>query len=278
MDWQQIWENVQNWLTNSGIKLLISIIILVISFIIINRISKSIAKKGTKPEKLGLLTKKRLDPAVYRTLAYVTKVILKILVVLALIGYLGIDTSAVSALIASLGVGIGLAINGTLSNMAGGILLLITHPFRDGDFISANGYEGTVEDIFICNTKIRTCDNKVVYIPNSKLSTTEIINYTAKDTRRVDLNFCVAYSEDFEKVKGIIRRVAEQNPLILTDPAPLVRVNEYVDNGMNVFTAVWCKKEDYWTVTFDMNENVKKALDENGVSVPLPQLDVHLDK
>lgn len=278
MDWQQIWENVQNWLTNSGIKLLISIIILVFSFIIINRISKSIAKKGTKPEKLGRLTKKRLDPAVYRTLAYVTKVILKILVVLALIGYLGIDTSAVSALIASLGVGIGLAINGTLSNMAGGILLLITHPFRDGDFISANGYEGTVEDIFICNTKICTSDNKVIYIPNSKLSTTEIINYTAKDTRRVDLNFCVAYSEDFEKVKGIIRRVAEQNPLILTNPAPLIRVNKYVDNGMNIFTTVWCKNENYWTVMFDMNENVKKALDENGVSVPLPQLDVHLDK
>ena len=118
------------------------------------------------------------------------------------------DTSAVSALIASLGVGVGLAVNGTLSNFAGGVLLLITHPFHDGDFISANGFEGTVEDIFICNTKIRTNDNKVVYLPNGKLSTSEIVNYSEKPTRRVDFTFGISYSDDFEKAKEIIRDIA----------------------------------------------------------------------
>lgn len=164
MDWKVLLDQIAAWATNVGIKIVISVIILVISFIIINRLSKSIENKGTK---LQNEKGKHVNMTVYRTLSYVAKVGLKILVVLALVGYLGIDTSAVSALIASLGVGVGLAVNGTLSNFAGGVLLLITHPFHDGDFISANGFEGTVEDIFICNTKIRTNDNKVVYLPNA---------------------------------------------------------------------------------------------------------------
>ena len=271
MDWQNIWNSIQNWLTNTGIKILVAILVLILSFALINWLSKKIEKKGEKLEKM-----KHVDKTVYRTLSYIIKAALKILIVLSLVAYLGIDTSAITALIASLGVGVGLAVNGTLSNLAGGILLLFTHPFKDGDFISANGFEGTVEDIFICNTKIRTVDNKVVYLPNGKLSTGEIVNFTENDIRRVDLTYSIAYSDDFEKAAEIVKKVAADNPKILTDPAPMARVSKHSESSVDLFCPVWCKTGDYWSVLFDMNENVKKAFDENGITIPFNQLDVHV--
>ena len=198
------------------------------------------------------------------------------LVVIALIGYVGIDTSAITALIASLGVGVGLAINGTLSNLAGGILILITRPFKDDDYIDACGYSGTVEDIRICHTKLRTTDNKVIYLPNGKLSTSEIVNYSEKDLRRVDLTFSISYSDDFEKAKKVIEEVWNQNELILKDPAPSVRVSAQSASSIDLTAKVWCKNEDYWTVNFDMLEQVKTAFDQNGIQIPFNQLDVHI--
>lgn len=273
MDWQNIWNSIQNWLTNTGIKILVAILVLILSFALINWLSKKIEKKGEKLEKM-----KHVDKTVYRTLSYIIKAALKILVVLSLVAYLGIDTSAITALIASLGVGVGLAVNGTLSNLAGGILLLFTRPFRDGDYICANGYEGYVEDIYICNTKIRTNDNKVVYLPNGKLSTSEIINFTENDLRRVDLTYSISYSDDYEKAENIILKIADENPKILKDPAPKARVKAHSASSIDLFCPVWCKKEDYWDVTFYMNEQVKKTFDENGVTIPFEQLDVHVVK
>lgn len=271
MDWQQIWTTVQNWLTNTGIKILIAILLLVISFPFINWLGKKIAKRGEK-----LKEKKHIDTTVYRTLSYIAKVGLKILVVISLIAYLGIDTSALTALIASLGVGVGLAVNGTLSNFAGGVLLLFTRPFKDGDYISANGFEGTVEDIFICNTKVRTNDNKVIYLPNGKLSTSEIVNYTENNTRRVDLTYSISYSDDFDKAAVIVKKVAAENPKVLSAPAPMARVTKHSASSIDLFCPVWCKTEDYWTVLFDMNEQVKKAFDENGITIPFDQMDIHV--
>lgn len=204
------------------------------------------------------------------------KVALKVLVVIALIGYVGIDTSAITALIASLGVGVGLAINGTLSNFAGGVLILITRPFKDDDYIQACGYEGTVEDIRICHTRLRTTDNKVVYLPNGNLSTSQIVNFSEKDLRRVDLKFSISYSDDFEKAKAIIADVCAQNELILKDPEPSIRVSAQSASSIDISTKVWCKNADYWTVNFDMLENVKKAFDQNGITIPFNQLDVHV--
>ena len=167
MSWEKFWTDLQTWVTNTGIKLVIALVILIVSFIIIKWLSKAIEKRGKKLEET-----KKVDKTIYRTLSHVTNIALKVLVVVALIGYVGIDTSGITALIASLGVGVGLAVNGTLSNLAGGFLLLVTHPFKVDDYIAANGYEGTVEDIFVCYTKIRTFDNKTVYLPNGALSTT----------------------------------------------------------------------------------------------------------
>ncbi len=272
MDWKQVWQTVQNWLTTTGIKVVIAIIIIIVSFSFINWICKKITIKTDKKVEKN----KKIDKTVYKTISYVVKIALKILVVIVLIGYVGIDTSAISALIASLGVGVGLAVNGTLSNFAGGVLIIITRPFNTDDFIKACGYEGTVEDIRICHTRLRTTDNKVVYLPNGNLSTTEIVNYSEKDLRRVDLKFSIAYSDDFEKAKSIIADVCSQNELILKNPAPAIRMSEQGASSIVISTKVWCKNADYWTVNFDMLENVKKAFDQNGITIPFNQLDVHV--
>lgn len=271
MDWNKIKETVLGWLTTTGIKILVALLVLIVAFTLINRISKQIEKRSRKQEET-----KHVDKTVYRTLGYIAKIGLKILVVLSLVAYLGIDTGAITALIASLGVGVGLAVNGTLSNLAGGMLLLFTRPFKDGDYIAANGYEGYVEDIFICNTKIRTNDNKIVYLPNGKLSTSEIVNYTEKNTRRVDLTYSISYADYFEKAEQIVKDVAAANPKILQEPAPKARITAHSASSIDLFCPVWCKTEDYWDVLFDMNEQVKKAFDLNGISIPFNQMDVHV--
>lgn len=275
MNWESFLGMLQNWAVTVGLRLVIAVLILAISFPLIDKIGARVARKG---EKLCERKNKDFDRTVYRTLSYILKIGAKVLVVLTLVSYVGMDTSAVSALLASLGVGVGLAVNGTLSNLAGGILLLFTRPFRDGDYISANGFEGTVEDILICNTKIRTNDNRVVYLPNGKLSTGEIVNYSEKPIRRVDFTFSVSYADDFEKAKALILQVAAQNPRVLPDPPPKARVTRHEESGIALFAAVWCKTEHYWDVRFDMNEAVKKSFDENGITIPFPQMDVHLDR
>lgn len=271
MDWASIWNTIQEWLTHTGIKVVISLAILVVSFGLINWLAKKLAAKGKKIEQ-----NKNVDKTIYRTLSYVTKIALKILIVVALIGYLGIDTSGITALIASLGVGIGLAVNGTLSNFAGGVLLLITRPFKVDDYIAACGYEGTVEEIRICNTKIKTSDNKVVYLPNGTLSTTEIVNYSEKELRRVDLVFSVSYSDDFEKAKQIIKTVCDNNPLAVDEPAASVRMSAHSQNGVELTAKVWCKNADYHTLKADLLEEVKREFDAQGVSIPVGQMDVRL--
>lgn len=271
MDWEQIWKDVQKWISNTGIKIIIAILILIVSFLIINKIGKKIANKEKKLEAAG-----KVDKTLYRTLSYVFKIVLKVAVVVSLVGYLGLDTSGISALIASLGVGVGLAVNGALSNFAGGVLLIVTRPFKVDDFIEACGYAGTVEDIFICNTKIITPDNKAVYLPNGKLSTSEIVNYTEKDLRRVDLTFSIGYSSDFDKARKIILDIADKEPLILNSPEPTARMASQGESAINIGAKFWCKKADYWTVVFNMNEAVKKAFDENKIEIPFNQLDVHV--
>ena len=273
MNWEEFWQTIQNWLTTTGVKILVSIALILLSFAIINKIAKSIERKGKKLEDDG-----KVDKTLYRTLSYVAKIVLKILVVVVVIGYLGLDTSGISALIASLGVGVGLAVNGTLSNFAGGVLLLITRPFKVDDYIEACGYSGTVEDIFICNTKIITPDNKTVYLPNGKLSTTEIVNYSEKETRRVDLTFSISYKDDFEKAQKLIFQAAEGEDLILKNPAGTVRMLSHGESAIVIAAKFWCKNADYWTVYFNMTEAVKKAFDENGVEIPFNQLDVHVKK
>lgn len=271
MTWEQFWLSVKNWLMTTGIKVLISIVILLISFYIINKISKAIARKSRNLESQG-----KVDKTLYRALSHITRIVLKVLVVVAIVGYLGFDTSGISALIASLGVGIGLAVNGALSNFAGGVLLLITRPFKVDDYIETCGYSGTVEDIFICYTKIITPDGKKVYLPNGKLSTSEIVNYTENGLRRVDFDFSIAYNADFDKACELIKEIADNEPLVLKLPAGMVRMSAHGDSAIVIAAKFWCKTADYWTVYFNVLEAVKKAFDANGIEIPFNQLDVHV--
>ena len=261
-------ETIKAWAMTTGIKIVFAILVLLISFRIVTVISRRIEKKLEKSGKF--------DKTLVRSLSYAGRVLLKIVIASCMVGYLGVDTSGIAALIASLGVGIGLAVNGALSNFAGGILLLVTRPFKVGDYIAAQGSEGIVEDIRIISTKIVTLDNKVVHLPNGALSSGNIVNYSEKDIRRVDLDFSVA-GNDPELVKSLIKGVCDADEKVLKDPAVFVRVTDYgAGNGVKVTMRAWTKTEQYWDTYFDLLNGVRKAFEENKIVIPFNQLDVHI--
>ncbi len=262
------WNSLVNTVTHAGLKIVVALIILIIAFKLINFLFKRLGKK--------LIESGRADKTVTNTLLHIGQIALKIVTVICLIGYLGIDTSGLSALVASLGVCVGLAVNGTLSNLAGGVMLLITRPFKADDYIEALGYAGTVEEVRVVTTVIRTNDNKLVYIPNGTLSTSSIVNYSAKQTRRVDLTFSISYADDFEKAKAALLKLCEEHSLVLSDPAPFARVSGHKDSCIELTLRAWCQAADYWTVYFDMLENAKTAFDNAGIEIPFPQVDVHM--
>lgn len=265
--WTEILDTVVNWMTSSGIKIVIAVLLLVVSFIIINALTKGIYKR---------LQKRKADVTLSRVGTNALRIMLKILVLVCLIGYLGIETASISAVIASIGVGISLAVQGTLSNFAGGVILIIMRPFKIGDYITSNGVEGTVEDIKLFYTHIVTNDNKAVVIPNGALANNVIVNASAKDTRRVDLVMQVAYGSDIMLVKELIKKVCAENELVFKDPAPFVEFSNMSESSLDFTVRVWCNRPDYWTVNFALIENFKKTFDENGIEIPFKQVDVHI--
>ena len=268
MNWEEIGSTIMSWVMSTGIKIVIAFVLLLVSFRLINVFARKLEKK--------LKEKNKLDSTLARVLVNAGKVLAKILVVICLVGYLGFDTSGLAALIASLGVAVGLAVNGALGNIAGGILILVTRPFKIGDFIECAGYTGTVEDIRLCATKLVTLDNRVVIVPNGTASGSTVVNYSVKDLRRVDQTFSVSYHCDFEKAKAILAGIMNAHEKVLKDPAPFVRVSAQGQSGIELTTRAWVKAEDYWTVYFDMLEQVKARFDESDICIPYQQLDVHV--
>lgn len=262
-------SNALGVLTNAVIRVAIAVLILLITFKAVNYLSSKIEKSSERG---------RIDKTLARAFAYVFKLGTKGLIIICLVSFVGIDTSGFTALIVSLGAGVGLALNGALSNLAGGILIILTRPIRVDDFIEAQGYSGTVEDIHVTNTKLRTPDNKVVFIPNGPLSSGTIVNYSVKDTRRVDFSFLIGYQDDFEKAKRAIASICDSHPLVLKDPEPLIRVSSHGDSGIGITVRAWVKSADYWSVNYDILESVKTVFDERGISIPYRQLDIHLKK
>lgn len=263
----KVLDTLVSWCLNTGIRILIATVILLVSFRIVTVIARKIEKKGDAS---------KFDKTVMKTLAYLFNIGTKVVITICLVGYLGIDTSGLTALVASFGVCIGLAVNGALSNVAGGVLIIVTRPFKIDDFIEAQGISGTVEDIHMVCTKIRTPDNKVVYIPNGALSNGNIINYSEKDTRRVDFTFSIAYTSDYEKAKDIVTNILTSHELTLDDPEPMIRMSAHSASSIDITARVWVNSADYWTVNFDVMEAVKAAFDENGIEIPFNQLDVHV--
>lgn len=265
--WADVWDKIVSWMTSTGIKLVIAIVLMIVSFIVINAVTKKIYKS---------LQKKHKDETLSRVGTQIARIALKILVAVCLIGYVGIETASISAVIASIGVGISLAVQGTLSNFAGGIIIIIMRPFKIGDYITSNGESGTVEDIKLFYTHIITPDNKAVVIPNGTLANNVIVNASAKDTRRVEIIAQVAYGSDVAKVKELLKAVCNANELVMQSPAPFVELSNMGESSLDFTVRVWCNRGDYWTVYFAMLDEIKKTLDANGIEIPFRQLDVHM--
>jgi small conductance mechanosensitive channel len=197
-------------------------------------------------------------------------------VIIAAIGQLGIQTASFIAVFGAAGLAIGLALQGSLANFAAGFLLVILRPFRVGDFIEAAGVSGTVDAIEIFNTTLKTPDNRLIIIPNAKLSGDNIINYSAMDTRRVDMTVGVGYDADLSVVKTVLNDIISKDERVLSDPEPQIAVAELADSSVNFVVRIWVKTDDYWGVKFDTTETIKVRFDAEGIGIPFPQCDVHL--
>ncbi|MGB1799410.1 MAG: mechanosensitive ion channel family protein [Gammaproteobacteria bacterium] len=197
-------------------------------------------------------------------------------VIIAALGQLGIQTTSFVAIIGAAGLAIGLSLQGSLSNFASGVMIIAFRPFKVGDFIEAGGVAGVVEGIQIFSTQMRTGDNKAIIVPNSNIIGGNITNYSAKDTRRVDLVFGIGYDDDIKKAKDVLTELVNNDERILKDPAPVIAVSELADSSVNFVCRPWVKTADYWNVYFDLTEAVKLRFDAEGISIPYPQQDVHM--
>lgn len=265
--WSSFWSTIIDWLSTHGLKLLIGIVVLFVCFWIVNIIAKAVRKGMIKHER-----DKTITSVVYQVIKKGVKIVLFVI----FLGYVGIDTAGIGAIIGAIGVAIGLAAQGALSNFAGGMIILASRPFRVGDYIEADGEEGTVDDIRMFYTYLVTPDNQVVMIPNGEMTSGAIVNYSKNKTRRLELKFGISYSEDFERAKSVIRGIIDAHEKILRDPEPFVRVGEHADSAVIIYARVWTNTEDYWDVKFDLLESVKRRFDEENIEIPFPQMDVHL--
>jgi small conductance mechanosensitive channel len=267
---QNIYINPEFWIDKAvewGGKLLVAIAILVIGMMVVKKISKITTK---------LFRAKEFDESLTTFLTSMISISLKILVVLSALGQLGLEMTSFIALIGAAGLAIGMAFSGTLSNLAGGIMILIFRTYKVGDYISAQGEEGVVKEIQIFNTIILTRDNKTVIIPNGSLANGNLTNYTIQEKRRVDFTVGIAYGDDYDKAKATLEKFIEENDKILKNEPNFIGLIELADSSVNLTLRVWCKTEDYWDVYFSINERIYKEFPKVGLNIPFPQMDVHL--
>lgn len=222
------------------------------------------------------MSKVKIDESLNTFLGPLVSLTLKVLLVLTVLATVGIEITTFAAILGAASLAVGLAFQGSLSNFAGGVLILLFKPFKVGDFIEASGFSGTVKEIQVFHTILRTPDNQKVIIPNAQLSNSSAINYSAFDTRRANLQIGVSFKSDIKLAKQILRRVADENPYVLQDPEPTVVVGAHGDHGYVVYVRIWAKSSDYWTMRFKYLEDVVEAFDESGIEIPYQQLDVHV--
>jgi small conductance mechanosensitive channel len=254
-------EKWMNLATDYGLKIIGAIIIWLIGSWVIKKILKAIKK---------VMAKSNYEESLQKFLLNLIGWILKILLILAILSQLGVETTSFAAILAAAGLAIGMALQGSLGNFAGGVLLMIFKPIKIGDLIEAQGEIGVVKEIEIFTTKLTGLSNREIIIPNGALSNGNIINYTTEGTRRVDLVFGVSYDADIKQTKDVIMDVLTSHPKVLKEPGPAVTVLELADSSVNFATRPWCKTEDYWDVYFDVTENVKIELDKAGIEIPYP--------
>lgn len=264
---EDLWNSIYNYLVNNFRTLILFVLVLVGGFIAM-KIAMKLCRKA--------VDRSKLKGTAGNFLLSLIRIAIVVLYVIILLSMLGVDTTSLVAIFSVLTLAISLAVQGVISNLASGIMLVVTKPFEEGNYVDIDGTAGTVEKIHITCTKLKTPDNKVITIPNSTITSANIINYSVKDTRRVEFIFSAAYGSNIEKVKSVILGVISNHDLVLADPAPMVRLKTHGDSSLDFVARVWVKSGDYWTVTFDLNEQVLDAMENAGIEIPFPQMDVHV--
>jgi len=223
-----------------------------------------------------IMTRAKIDAALVGFVTSIVYAALMLFVIMAALGELGVETTSFAALIAAAGLAVGFALQGSLSNFAAGVMMIMFRPFKIGDFVEAGGVAGSVEEILMFQTIMKTPDNKRIIVPNSAITGGNITNYSANPTRRVDMVFGCGYGDDLRQAKEVLMQILKDHPAVLDDPEPTVAVGELADSSVNFNVRPWVKSADYWTVYWDVHEQVKLKFDEAGVSIPFPQRDVHM--
>ena len=260
-------QQIASYAVEAGKSIIIAALIYFVGRAIINFVKKVL---------IGMMERRNMDPTIQSFLRSIISVLLNVLLIITVVSALGINTTSFAALLASFGVAAGMALSGNLQNLAGGIVLLLFKPYRVGDYIEAQGVQGTVKEIQIFHTVILTVDNKQIHVPNGALSSGSVTNYSTQPERRVDLTIGMEYGEDIEKVREIILSVVNKDEHVLKDEghAPFVRVCELADSSVNFTVRLWCKGADYWSVFFDNQENIYKEFGRQGISFPYPHLTI----
>ena len=275
MDPQTILEFLQNngldgsTLVSFGKNVVIAFLIFYVGKFVISLVVRALRK---------VMRKQEVDKTLETFVCNLVRVALMVVVVIAAIGALGIQTTSFIAIFGAAGLAVGLALQGSLSNFAAGVLIVLFRPYRVGDFIEAAGIAGAVEQVQILTTVLRTGDNKRIIVPNGQIMDSIITNYSANETRRVDMVVGVSYSDDLDKVRATLQELIAAEERILDDPAPTIAVSELADSSVNFVVRPWVKTPDYWGVMFDLTEAIKKRFDQEDISFPFPQQDVHLYK
>ena len=272
---QNIIEKIQELIAEKGVSVLSEIALNVlgaVAILIVGRWVARVVRGGVQK----LMRKRNVDETLVLFVSNVLYVLIIAFVCIAAIKKVGVDTTSAIAVLGAAGLAVGFALQGSLGNFAAGLMLVIFRPFKVGDFIEAAGAKGAVEEIRIFTTRLKSPDNKIVIVPNAKLTGDNIVNYSAKDVRRVDLVIGVSYEDDLDKVRGVIKAVLSEDARILQEPAPTIGVLELADSSVNFAVRPWVKTADYWDVYFATLETIKKRLDSEGITIPFPQRDVHI--
>lgn len=266
-------DTIVNWVTSEGLSFSVSFIGALIFLFLGFWLSKLFVKFVRR-----VMTKKQADPGLISFVTSMINIALKVLIVISVLSMVGIAMTSFIAVLGAAGVAIGLAMQGTLSNFASGVMILIFRPYRVGDYVEAQGIQGSVKEIQIFNTIVTTVDNKTIIIPNGSLSTATLINYSKQTSRRVDWTVSVAYGTDYEYAKQIISEILNNDKRILDNPQPFISIDSLGDSSVNIVVRVWTNSQNYWDVYYDFNNNLYKTFNAKGIEFPFPQLDVHVKK
>ena len=269
-------SNAEQWLTNNsdlfiqyGVNIISALAILFIGNIIVKAVANSVSK---------VLQKKKMDRAVVEFIHGLVRYLLFVIVLIAALGRLGVQTASVVAVIGAAGLAVGLALQGSLSNFAAGVLIVAFRPFKSGDYVEIGGVAGSVDSIQIFQTILTTPDNKMVVVPNGSVIGSPITNYSRHATRRIDLMIGVSYGADLQKTKELLTKICESDERVLKEPGVQVGVHTLADSSVNFVVRPWVKTEEYWGVYFDLMQAIKEGLDKEGIEIPFPQMDVHMNK